>query len=89
VFGGWSCAVSQRAYGHRARKLTWLYASGIESPPDVDWARPRPLATVSFLTNHGGGDLPRLSKREASATPQPFRDLLLSIARAAGERRAA
>ncbi len=42
---------------------------------------PEPIATVSFLTNHGGGDLPRLSKKEAKASPPAFRDLLLSIAR--------
>lgn len=84
---GWSCEVSQRAYGHRARKRTWLYSVGCELP-DLDWSRPAPVATVSFMTNHGGGDLPRLSKREAKATPIPFRDLLLSLARTA-KRRAA
>jgi hypothetical protein len=85
--GAWTCEVSQRAYGHRARKRTWLYAVGCQLP-DVDWSRPRPLATVSFMTNHGGGELPRLSKKEAKATPLPFRDLLLAIARTA-QRRAA
>lgn len=54
--GGWVCEVSQRAYGHRARKRTWLYAVTPEVP-SVDWSRPAPLATVSFLTNHGGGAL--------------------------------
>lgn len=84
LFGeGWVCEVSQRAYGHRARKLTWLYYIGGRPPPPLDWSRPEPEATVSFLTNHGGGDLPRLSKREASASPQAFRDLLISIARTA------
>ncbi len=82
VGDAWVCEVSQRAYGHRARKLTWLYAV-VEDPPLLDWSRPAPEATCSFLTNHGGGDLPRLSKREAKATPFAFRDALLEIARAA------
>jgi hypothetical protein len=34
------------------------------------------------MINHGG-DLPRLSKREASKSPLPFRDLLISIAEGA------
>lgn len=84
---GLVCEVSQRAYGHRAQKLTWLYAV-VSSPPALDWSRPRPTATISFLTNHGGGDLPRLSKREAKSTPPAFRDLLLSIARASTARAA-
>jgi hypothetical protein len=79
---GWVTEVHQRAYGHRARKSTWLYVVSAEPPPALDWSSPAPAATVSFLTNHGGGDLPRLSKKEAKATPPAFRDLLISIARA-------
>lgn len=30
---GWTCCVEQGAYGHRARKATWLYAVGCETPP--------------------------------------------------------
>ena len=81
--GGWVCEVAQRAYGHPARKATWLYYCGEEAPPALNWSRPKPIATVSFMTNHGGGSLPRLTKRAASATPIEFRDLLLSIARSA------
>lgn len=110
AFGGRVCDVSQVAYGHRARKRTWLYAVTDVEPPALDWRSPPPAATVSFMTNHGGGvaigdleplvsamvgrmrkeapqyagdALPRLSKREASASPPAFRDALLSIARGA------
>lgn len=78
----WVTEVNQRAYGHRAKKATWLYYVG-PTPAALDWSNPKPVATISWLTNHGGGDLPRLNKREASATPPAFRDLLLALARGA------
>ncbi len=78
--GGWCCHVEQGHYGHRARKATWLYAVGCELP-SLRWGPSVARATVSFCRNHGGGDLPRLSKREAKTTPPAFRDLLLAIAR--------
>ena len=37
--GEWSTAVYQGAYGHRARKLTWLFFSGTR-PPAMRWALP-------------------------------------------------
>lgn len=80
--GGWVTEVHQSAYGHRAQKATWLYAVGCALPA-LDWSSPPPTATVSYLTNHGDSGLHRLSKREAKATPLPFRDMLLSIARSA------
>lgn len=48
--------------------------------------RKRPVALVSWCGNHiaSGEKRPRLGKKEASATPPAFRDLLLSIARSAG-----
>lgn len=76
----WVTEVAQGAYGCRAIKLTWLYVVG-PKPPSLDWRIPEPTAQVSFCKNHGDSPLPRLSKREASRTPIPFRDLLLSIAR--------
>lgn len=79
---GWVTQVSQAAYGHLARKMTWLYFVG-DSPPRLNWEAPIPRATVSFMTNHGGGSLPRLSKREANSTPEPFARLLVDLARSA------
>jgi hypothetical protein len=82
--GGLTCYVEQGHFEHRARKGTWIYAWGVK-PPSLGFflGAATPTATVSFLKNHGGGSLPRLSKREAKTTPLPFRDLLLSIARSA------
>lgn len=73
--------VSQSAYGHRARKRTWLLYVTDDAPPHLDWSEPAPTAQVSFCKNHGDSPLPRLSKREAAATPLRFKALLLNLAR--------
>lgn len=86
--GGWTCCVEQGAYGHRARKATWLYAIGTDLLP-LRWG----AAEGDFLhlddTCQSAeerrraiktGICQRLSKRQRAATPPPFRDLLISIA---------
>lgn len=80
---GWVCEVSQAAYGHPARKLTWLYYVGKTAPRDLDWSRPEPTAIVSNCANHPVRDLPRILKAEAARTPEAFRDELVELARAA------
>lgn len=72
---GWVCEVWQSAYGHRAQKRTWLYASG-SHPPELDWRRFPGTAQVGWFDRIK----PTLSKREASATPPAFRDALIDIA---------
>ena len=89
--GGWTCRVEQGAYGHRARKATWLYAVGCDVP-SLAWGR----APGDFVRLDRGyhsaeerrrgvrrGGCERLSKTERAATPIPFRDLLLDMARSA------
>jgi hypothetical protein len=76
--GGWVCEVWQSAYGHRARKRTWLYAFGAR-PQELDWRRLPGQAQVGWFDRIK----PTLSKQEASATPPAFRDALISIARGA------
>ncbi len=89
--GGWTCCVEQGAYGHQARKATWLYAFGVELP-SLAWGS----APGDFLRLDDGfhsaaeraravktGACQRLSKKQRAATPPEFRDLLLSIARSA------
>lgn len=73
--GGWVCEVWQSAYGHAARKRTWLYAVGSE-PPDMSWSRRPGVAQVGWFDRNK----PTLNKREASATPPTFRDALISVA---------
>lgn len=94
-YGGWTCCVEQGAYGHRARKPTWLYACGV-ALPSLMW--PRRSGNYSRLDAgyHSAEeravsdrvirirrDNTRLSTEERIATPLPFRDLLLGLARTA------
>ena len=80
VFGKWTradgfgftCCVSQAAYGHRAEKLTLLYAVGCKLP--------------KLKTEVGSSFLPveRMGRRERMFTPPLFRDELIRIARTVG-----
>lgn len=95
---GYTTEVAQVAYGHEARKRTWLYAVGCELPA-LNWSEPVATKRVSAL----GLTKPRgsrwtyekaLDKGKSSYTPPEFRDVLLSMARGArpasvqmGERR--
>lgn len=88
--GGWTCCVEQGRYGHYARKPTLLYAVGCDLP-SLDWGESAPtydpelVARIGLerakklgeVCSKGGGtdSAPRIG------TPQPFRDLLLSMAR--------
>lgn len=56
-----------------------------------DVKRRKGRAMISWCGNHTKdcGDRPRLGHREANATPLPFRDVLLSIARSARSQDAA
>jgi hypothetical protein len=51
----------------------------------LDWSEPEPTAQISYWKDHGDPGLPRLSKKEASATPIPFRDVLIEIAKSANK----
>ena len=73
----WACEVWQSAYGHKARKRTWLLYVGAERPPELDWRQPAGVAQIGWFDRIK----PTLSRREASATPLAFRDMLLDLAR--------
>ena len=83
--GGWVCEVWQSAYGHRARKATWLYYFGNVRPFELDWSRKPGTHQVGFHDQRGkAANKPTLSKREANATPLPFRYTLLLLAKKCG-----
>ena len=73
------CEVSQCAYGHRARKRTWLAYVGRRAPYGLDWSEPP-------YTHQIGHDSklkhpkPSLGKREACATPPAFAEELIRLA---------
>jgi len=85
MLGGWTCYVEQGRYGHRARKGTWLYANVVDLP-SLEWGVATGYEVVVSMCGNGiplDGERGRLTKREASATPREFRDLLLAMARSA------
>jgi hypothetical protein len=95
---GWTCHIEQGAYGHRARKATWLYAAHIDLPALL-WGK-APGDFVRLEDGHHSaeerrraiktGACQRLSKNQRAATPVPFRDLLIAMAQsAAGQQVAA
>jgi len=79
IDGDWVTEVWQSAYGHRARKRTWLLYHGDICPPTLKWRRISGSHQIGLFDSN----LPQLPKAERNATPPEFRDVLLSIARAA------
>ena len=70
------CEVWQSAYGHKARKRTWLFYSGSHPPFDLRWERPTGTHQVGWFDRIK----PTLSKREASETPKAFAEDLVRLA---------
>lgn len=89
--GHWLTTVYQSRYGHRAVKRTWLLyrprASG-NAPFDLAWGPPpasfRPVH-ASRTRDRGRSGMPKMDRPERNATPPRFRDLLLALARRAGQ----
>lgn len=96
--GGWTCCVEQGRYGHYARKPTLLLAYHCELP-ELEWGIGEPRLDPAVIARMGLARAKRLGEvgakgggTDSSArigTPEPFRDLLLSIAATARQREAA
>lgn len=79
--GEWVCEVWQSAYGHPARKRTWLFYKGA-APTELRWDRPSGTHQIGFHDQRGKDrNKPTISGKRASATPPEFRDALLELAR--------
>jgi hypothetical protein len=86
----WVCCVEQGHYGHPARKATWLYYVGARPPFDLIWGPSQGQRLDEGFHSKAERDAARaagvkprkrLSTRENIATPAPFRDVLLALAR--------
>lgn len=80
IVGTWLNNVTevwQNAYGHKARKRTWLYAT---NPLPANWER-KPGTHQCGWFGRNGRKKTTLSKKEASATPRAFAEYLVSLAR--------
>ncbi len=78
--GGWTCLVDQGHYGHRASKPSMLYAIA-PTLPSLEWSHAVVEPVSRKAGERGEGNCMYLSRRERAATPEPFRDVLLAIAR--------
>jgi hypothetical protein len=79
----WVCEVWQSAYGHKARKRTWLFARG-PRPQELRWDRPAGTHQIGFHDQRGkSANKPTVSGKAASATPPEFAAVLVSIAESA------
>lgn len=95
MLGGWTCYVEQGHYGHESRKPTWLYVFGVDPAdlPELIWERGEQRIPEWMLERYGYEKARRIGVvamiggkdkvRKRNATPLPFRDLLISIARLA------
>lgn len=91
-YGGWTCCVEQGHYGHFSRKPTWLYAAHVELP-SLTWGRAEQRLPAYAVERYGYEKARRIGVMAAvggkdktkirNATPEPFRALLLSMARTA------
>ncbi|MDO9093378.1 MAG: hypothetical protein Q8R98_28680 [Rubrivivax sp.] len=93
--GVWVCHVEQGHYGHTSRKATWLIACGMQRRelPELNWTKGAQRLPEWMIERYGYEKARRIGvvamvggKNKTAirnATPEPFRDLLLSIARQA------
>lgn len=79
--GGWTLAVEQFHFGHRAEKATWFYIVGCapEDVPEIPRREGRPTHCVRPTKSYPR--LPSITKREREATPAPLAEWLAELAR--------
>lgn len=77
----WVCEVWQSAYDHPARKKTWLAYCGKRPPFELNWRKLPGTHQIGGGIHTGNNRLPKLNKKEASATPLRFAETLIALAR--------
>lgn len=89
--GGWTLPISQRWWGHKAEKLTWLYIVGVgrRDIPNVPLRLGEATHVVCSSRRDGGvrlvkgmpGWRPDMKKPEREATPPELAAWLVELAR--------
>lgn len=78
----WVCEVWQSAYGHRARKRTWLLYCGKSKPEEALWDRLPGTHQVGYQDKRGKSrNKPTLSQKEAAESPRLFAEFLIRLAK--------
>lgn len=78
----WVTEVWQSAYGHKARKKTWLLYCGLKEPFNLKWQKVNATHQIGFYDKRGKErNKPTISGKAASATPSEFRDILILLAK--------
>ena len=79
-YGGWSIAVEQFHWGHRAEKATWLYIVGCapRDLPPIPFRPGRPTHCVRPTKSYPR--LPSITKAEREHTPPAFAEWLVQVA---------
>lgn len=72
----WVCEVWQSAYGHEARKRTWLLYVGQSAPAPLLWHRTQ----GTHQCGHFDKNRPPLRPRDMALTPPLFADALIGLA---------
>lgn len=70
IHGGRSCYIDQGAYGHPAKKPTWLYAV-LPTFPEMRWERVWGLARIGGDGFHSKHERARAKARVGGFTPKP------------------
>jgi len=91
AYGGFSLDVEQHWWGHRATKRTWLYVCGCRRGQVP--RRPLVMTHATHVVKRDSRNrpnrkrlLPHVTHREREATPGPFAEWLLELARRCGPR---
>jgi len=85
IWGDWVTEIDQAAYGHRARKRTWLLSHGRGTPPEMEWPETSGEAYLCPPGRRkgrpGNTQVEIISAAEAELTPARMAEKLIEIAK--------
>lgn len=82
-FGGWTFAIDQHWWGHKAKKSTWLYIRGVDATdlPAVPLALTYPTHVIGGSRKKHGGRYKALHQALREHTPPGLAEWLVEVAR--------